>query len=231
MAGEPEDDAERDDAEEEVGSAMEAAEEPAEEATEEPLEAESDEEDESDEANETPAVEEPKGLWRKVLGVGALWRKVPGVRGAKWVGRLPANRRNVVVAAAAAAAVVMLLVLFWPTAGERPRRHGPVGREASVPGRTCTLDPFIFAGPSEGEQTIFKITLAIYFTTDDGERLLSENLSAVRRDIYYFLSHSVAERSFPGQKAELQEQVRNILNARFGAGQVERVYFRDFLVV
>jgi hypothetical protein len=97
--------------------------------------------------------------------------------------------------------------------------------------RVRTLDPFIFVEPTASEDAIFKVALAIEFTDVEAARRFDGSLSAARRDLYYFLSREVAGKSLPAQTAELQEGVRQVLNARLGPGQVVKVYFRELLAV
>jgi flagellar basal body-associated protein FliL len=120
--------------------------------------------------------------------------------------------------------------LFLPQAAPRkvvtPQKVAPEGDKL-----TRKLQPFIFVGKSGGEETVFKVGLALQFADEEAARRFEASLDAARRDIYDFLSRKVEQKSLTAQKDELQEAVRNLLNARFGSGQVVRVYFSEFLAV
>ncbi len=219
---------------------------PAEEAAEGPgpeVSYEAEAVPESKPAETPPEAERPggvRGLLRhhaaKILNL-AQEAEGPGrMRGLLLLaGRLWETRRRLVLGAAAGlCAVVVAAGLLWPRAAhERPEvgRAVTSGISLEADARTRLLEPFIFAAPSTGEQTIFKVGLAVEFADREAACQFDSNLSAARRDIYHLLQRAVEQQSLAEQKAALQEGVRGLLDARLGQGRVLRVYFSEFLAV
>lgn len=151
-----------------------------------------------------------------------------------WKGRLArlwaGNRRLVVVGLVVFCLGAASSALLLPRGGkDTPSAPKPV----SLPENALTrkLEPFIFAGRGEGEGTIFKIGLALEFSDDAAVRDFDRGVETARRDIYQYLSQGVDHRGLPERKAELQEQVRQLINAKLGPGRVVKVYFSEFLAV
>ena len=157
-------------------------------------------------------------------GLGGLWR-LPG--------RLSSGRKGLL------AAGLILFCLGVGTAALLLPRPGQEAQEAAAPrpapvrdASTRSLDPFIFAaGGGAGEETFYKVGLAVQFADPAAARLYDDSVNAVRRDIYDFLSHAAEQEGLPQRKAQVQEAVRDLINARLGAHQAVKVYFRELLVV
>jgi len=177
-------------------------------------------EDEGEEAKEAEegegAEEEPAGL------VGRLSRLPRRL----WA----ANKWAVGGGVAALCLVVATAAVLLPGRGDR-KAEAPVVQAAPVDRSLRLLDPFIFTGKAEGDETIYKIGLAVQFSDPTAARHFDDSMNAARYDIYNFFTSAVEQQPLGAQKAEIQEAVRELLNARLGAGQVVKVYFREFLAV
>jgi len=177
-------------------------------------EAAEDEGDEGDEAEE--GEEEPAGL---VDRLSRLPRRL-------WA----ANKWAVGGGVAALCLVVATAAVLLPGRGDR-KAEAPVVQAAPVDRSLRLLDPFIFTGKAEGDETIYKIGLAVQFSDPTAARHFDDSMNAARYDIYNLFTSAVEQQPLSAQKAEIQKAVRELLNARLGAGRVVNVYFREFLAV
>jgi hypothetical protein len=75
------------------------------------------------------------------------------------------------------------------------------------------------------------VGIAVKFADPSAAQHFDESVNPIRRDIYQFFSAAVEKGEVSAQKLELQEAVRDLVNARLGRGQAVKVYFREFLAV
>lgn len=146
------------------------------------------------------------------------------------VGRLLATRKRLLVAGLVLFCLgVVTAALLLPRLGTRPEplSAGPLAADPSL----RELEPFFLVGASEGEETLYKVGIAVKFADPSAAQHFDESVNPIRRDIYQFFSAAVEKGEVSTQKLELQEAVRDLVNARLGRGQAVKVYFREFLAV
>jgi flagellar basal body-associated protein FliL len=146
------------------------------------------------------------------------------------VGRLLASRKRLLVAGLVLFCLgVVTAALLLPRLGTRPKPLS-AGHQAADPSLR-ELEPFFLVGASEGEETLYKVEIAVKFADPSAAQHFDESVNPIRRDIYQFFSAAVEKGEVSAQKLELQEAVRDLVNARLGRGQAVKVYFREFLAV
>jgi flagellar basal body-associated protein FliL len=144
--------------------------------------------------------------------------------------RLLASRKRLLVAGLVLFCLgVVTAALLLPRLGTRPEplSAGPLAADPSL----RELEPFFLVGASEGEETLYKVGIAVKFADPSAAQHFDESVNPIRRDIYQFFSAAVEKGEVSAQKLELQEAVRDLVNARLGRGQAVKVYFREFLAV
>lgn len=174
-------------------------------------------ESEEEAADEEEEVGLPQGPWGRVAALS---------------GGLLATRNGLI----GAAAVLLCLglgaaALLVPRLGDDGHaRRRPAVQEVVDP-TLRALEPFFFMAAADGEETVYKIGIAVKFADAAAARRFDEEASLVRRDIYQFFSGAMERGALSAQKEELQGAVRDIFNARLGPGLAVKVYFREFLAV